>query len=186
MTLSKLAHRLSRSSILFSIVLLYNSCGPKIIPPPSTRTMTITFSGVLGNCHNPLSSSAPIPYKGYVLVYYFDATGRNPQQGDYQTFVSGTNPATPVSVTVHVPAQTYYKFDIVVEGTVCSTCAPTQVGGWTCIQQPNSGNTGITAALPKYEKQTGIWTSYEPTWTIGSTDWMHLADPNSCGCVVPN
>jgi len=184
MTISKLTRLARHSCLLTSIFLLYNSCGPKIFFAGPFKPMTITISGLFANCHNPSSSTAPIPFKVSVQVYNFDASGRNKQNGDFQTVTSGSNPAAPVIITVQVPERSHYSFDIIARGTACSKCTPTQIGAWTCIQAPSGS--GYTAAIPQWEWATGIWTSYQATWNLGGTGWLQYAVANSCGCVVPN
>jgi hypothetical protein len=183
MTISKLTRLARHSCLLGAIFLLYNSCGPKIFFAGPYKEMTINISGLFANCHNPLSSAAPIPFKGSVQVYNFDVGGNNSQAGDYKEFYSGSNPAATVTVKVNVPEKNFFSFKIIAQGSACSTCTPTQVGNWTCIQAGTSG--GISAAKPQWELSTGIWTSYQAVWNLTGAGWWQYAVANSCGCVVP-
>lgn len=182
MHLDKATRRFRRGWIPLAFCFLFSSCGPQIRQPSPKLPMTLTIPNLYPNCHNPLSSTAPLAFTGTVVVYSIDNSGNNPVEVDRKDFASGSNSSLPVTVTINAPSQGYHTLKVFEKGA-CSTCTPMVLPGWQCYQVITS--TGIQAAKPIKEWSYTLLT-YTPSRTLGQSGWAYYADQASCGCLVPN
>jgi hypothetical protein len=163
-------------SFFLSLVIISDSCYPKIKSSPASGNITITLDNFLPNCYTTQNGTTLIPYTLSVEIKYYHGGNRYIPYWSTNYTSSGSNLRHVVLNGIVPKDGTDWEIIVYAIGSSCSLCA-----AQNDCPQIIIGN-GIRAARPQAEAEYGA-VGYLSSITINS--WFRIQNvANSCGCIV--
>jgi len=178
---------LTKVLVYVIIVFLFGNCGPNWHDYPVSKTVSVTITNIMINCHYPKTSGNTINWLLHWHINWNGQRSSDPVVHIYSREKSNTSAnQTSITFDAEFPSDgSWYGWYFSIEGTQCSTCVITN--DQTALCSPDQVPGGTKAGLPAFEAYSNAFNSAPTTSSITIDASQATQIHNiSCGCVVPN